>query len=210
MEVLKQPLHGHVQLQEVGNTLQGLLKPNGAAGEATGPMITVVPAGFQVTQKKAAEAAAPTGGFFRRLLKPNAPKAAPSAPASEKVGIPLGTLSEVFRENDQVDLVYGGPGQPITLICHRNNQLGFALGQLSSFLPLRGAANMIFESLTEEPAPKTAWTLVTSLRPLELKPGKTVGLGYYAITLWKRNFCSILRTDISVRTEDIKALASRS
>jgi hypothetical protein len=205
MDLAKTKIHGSVTLHAHGSHLQGPLQMTDSNGGRL--QLRVIPTGFELTAERIQEAPAPAAGFFKRLL--GTPAAKPAAPNLVTTTLPLGLLSEAFRENDHITIDYDPAGGPFTLICQRNNQLGFAIGDLAPVMPLKGAANILFESLLEEPAPKNAWTLTTSLRPLELKPGKTVGLGYYSITLWKKNFCSIVRTDVSVRPEDIKFLANR-
>jgi hypothetical protein len=116
-------------------------------------------------------------------------------------------LAQAFREQDHVQIYFDNETKDLALACSRQGQLAFAIGHIRALLPLKGAANLIFENFKEG-------ILQTSLRSVELKLGRVVPLGYYNLCAWKNSeslkqleFISILRSGVSLTMEDLKRLS---
>lgn len=119
-------------------------------------------------------------------------------------------LAQAFRESDDVQMFFDRTANTLAMSCNRQGQLAFAFGQIGSLLPLKGAANLLFESISEENENRDQLVLRTSLRPLELKIGRVIPLGYYNMAALKQTdanlFISIIRSGVSLTMDDLKGL----
>ncbi len=136
--------------------------------------------------------------FFDRLIRAVVPKKEVAQPAII-LKLQSTRLAQAFREQDQVH-IYSSDNK-LGIACIRQNQLAFALGDLSELLPLKGAANLVFENMSED------FVLRTSLKPLNLKAGRVVPVGYYNVALLSEQpFVTIVRSGISLTMDDLKHL----
>lgn len=124
-------------------------------------------------------------------------------------------LAQAFRDEDSVVFECDPSQNEIAIACIRQGQLAFSVGQIAALLPLKGAANLIFESMAhnqDSNSPGSPLVLRTSLRTLELKPGKVIALGYYNVAAWnavelaQSQFVSIIRSGVSLTTEDLRRI----